>query len=158
MGRLYDAEGNLKDWWHPETAEAFNKKKTCIIEQFGNYTDISTGMRLNGVNSQGENIADTAGLKLAYKAYVSAKSKNLINDPTLPGLPYSQEQLFWISSAQTWCSVERPEVKKILILTDNHALSKFRVLGTLSNSRDFPKDFMCALGSAMNPVKKCEIW
>lgn len=158
MGRLYDADGNLKDWWDPETAKAFKAKKTCIIEQFGNYTEKSTNMSLNGVISQGENIADTAGLKLAYRAYISARNRNQFKDPMLPGLPYTAEQLFWLSAAQTWCSVEKPQVKKILILTDNHSLSQFRVLGTLSNSKDFANDFQCLVGSPMNPERKCEVW
>lgn len=158
LGRLFDLEGNLKNWWDPETTEAFKQKKQCFIEQFGNYTDKTTNMSINGITSQGENIADSAGLKLAYRAYISSMNKLKIADPTLPGLPYSPEQLFWISAAQTWCSVERPEVKKILILTDNHALSEFRVLGTLSNSYDFARDFKCDQGSPMNPVNKCEVW
>ncbi|KAG5681750.1 hypothetical protein PVAND_011159 [Polypedilum vanderplanki] len=158
LGRLYDAEGNLRDWWNPETAEAFKEKKKCIIEQYGNFTDKSTNMKINGITSQGENIADTAGLKLAYRAYKSALNKMDVIDPSLPGLPYTPEQLFWLSAAQTWCSVERPEVKKLLILTDNHALSQFRVLGTFSNSKEFANDFKCADGSKMNPIEKCEVW
>jgi membrane metallo-endopeptidase-like protein 1 len=159
LGRLYDAEGNLRDWWlHPETAEAFKEKKKCIIEQFGNFTDKSVNMSINGVTSQGENIADSAGLKLAYRAYKSAMKKMDAVDPMLPGLPYTPDQLFWLSAAQTWCSVERPEVKRLMILTDNHALSQFRVLGTFSNSREFASDFKCAEGSKMNPIEKCEVW
>lgn len=158
LGRLYDLEGNLRDWWDPATAEAFKEKKQCFIDQFGNYTDKATNMSINGLTSQGENIADSAGIKLAYRAYTSAMSKLEIDDPTLPGLDYTPEQLFWLSAAQTWCSVERPEVKKILIMTDNHALSEFRVLGTLSNSREFARDFDCNIGSPMNPETKCEVW
>jgi neprilysin len=107
MGRLYDNIGNINDWWHPETAIAFTEKKKCIIEQFGNYKDESTNLTLNGINGQGENMADTAGLKLAYRAYKAAVEKLQINDPTLPGLPFTPEQLFWLTSAQTWCSIER---------------------------------------------------
>lgn len=158
LGRLYDKDGNLNDWWDPNTAEAFKEKKKCIIEQFGNYTDKSTNMTLNGVLGQGENIADTTGIKLAYRAYKAAVKKMMIPDPTLPGLPFTPEQLFWLTSAQTWCSNERIEVKKVLILTDNHALSQFRVLGTLSNSEDFARDFKCRLGSQMNPIGKCQVW
>ncbi|KAL7037420.1 hypothetical protein ACKWTF_009205 [Chironomus riparius] len=157
-GRLYDSEGNLMNWWDPETTEAFKDKKQCFIDQFGNYTDKATNMSINGITSQGENIADSAGLKLAYRAYISAMNKLKTRDPILPGLPYSPEQLFWLSAAQTWCSVERPEVKKIQILTDNHAPSEFRVIGTLSNSEEFARDFNCDLGTPMNPVKKCEVW
>lgn len=158
LGRLYDSDGNLVDWWQEDTKKAFVEKKNCIIEQYGNYTDKSINMSLNGVNTQGENIADNGGLKLAYRAYVSAMEKASGEDPMLPGLPFSPKQLFWISAAQTWCSIERPEVKKIMFLTDNHAIGRYRVLGTLSNSVDFAEDFNCQSNTPMNPSHKCEVW
>jgi neprilysin len=157
LGKLYDAEGNLRDWWHEDTKRAFNEKKTCIIDQYGSYREESVNMSLNGVITQGENIADNGGLKLAYRAYVSSKKKTTA-DPMLPGLPYTPEQLFWISAAQTWCSVERPEVKRLMILTDNHAIGRYRVLGTIANSHEFSKDFKCPLDSPMNPSEKCKVW
>jgi neprilysin len=158
LGRLYDSEGNLREWWHEDTKKAFNEKKNCIIEQYGNFTEKSVNMSLNGVITQGENIADNGGLKLAYSAYIASVKKSATKDPVLPGLPFSPEQLFWISAAQTWCSVERPEVKKLMILTDNHALGRYRVLGTLTNSDEFAKDFNCAWNSPMNPPNKCVVW
>lgn len=41
-GRLYDEEGYLRDWWTKSTAKEFNKRRDCIIEQYGNYS-ISDG-------------------------------------------------------------------------------------------------------------------
>lgn len=49
----------------------------------------------------GENIADNGGLKLSYRAYEQHKAKSIgLNENLrLPGLPYSEDQLFFISFA-----------------------------------------------------------
>ncbi len=69
QGRQYDGDGNLKDWWEPATKEAFVGKAKCIIDQYGGFKDDMTGLNLNGINTQGENIADNGGIKEAYMAY-----------------------------------------------------------------------------------------
>ena len=61
--------GNLVDWWHPVTKDKYVKKAQCIIAQYANYTIPELGLSLNGINTQGENIADNGGIKEAYRAY-----------------------------------------------------------------------------------------
>jgi neprilysin len=86
------------------------EKARCIIEQYANYTEPTVGLELNGINTQGENIADNGGIKEAYFAYKKFVKQNGEEAP-LPGLNYTSNQLFWISAAQTWCSVSRPGKK-----------------------------------------------
>ena len=57
------------DWWHPVTKEKYMNKAKCIIAQYGNYSIPELDLRLNGINTQGENIADNGGIKEAYRAY-----------------------------------------------------------------------------------------
>ena len=61
--------GNLVDWWEPATKQSYLKKAQCIIRQYENYTIPHLGLRLNDINTQGENIADNGGIKEAYRAY-----------------------------------------------------------------------------------------
>jgi len=157
QGRQFDKDGNLVDWWQEQTMTAYLEKAKCIIEQYGNFTEPNVNMKLNGINTQGENIADNGGIKeayLAYKAWVKANGP----EPKLPGLEYTQEQMFWLSAAQTWCSVYRPETMKMRITTGVHSPGQFRVLGPASNMREFSEDFNCPPGSPMNPTKKCVVW
>ncbi|XP_032593275.1 neprilysin-2 isoform X3 [Drosophila grimshawi] len=157
QGRQFDVKGNLRDWWQPDTHKAYLKKAQCIIEQYGNYTDRLTGLNLNGINTQGENIADNGGLKESYIAYKRWVEKHG-PEPKLPGLDYTPVQMFWISTGQTWCGKYRKESLKMRITTGVHSPTEFRVLGSMSNMKDFAKDFQCPEGSPMNPVHKCEVW
>lgn len=59
----------------------------------------------------GENIADNGGIKESYLAYQKWEEDNG-PEPRLPGLEYTPQQMFWISAAQTWCSVYRPGMSK----------------------------------------------
>lgn len=59
---------------------------------------------------------------------------------------------------QVWCSVRTPESSHEGLITDPHSPSRFRVIGTVSNSWEFAEHFSCPLGSPMNPPKKCEVW
>ena len=70
QGRQYNYEGNLDNWWELETFIKFLNKTNCIIQQYGNYTVKELGnMNLNGITTQGENIADNGGIREAYLAY-----------------------------------------------------------------------------------------
>ncbi|XP_055543996.1 neprilysin-2-like isoform X1 [Wyeomyia smithii] len=157
QGRQFDKNGNLVDWWQADTKKAYLEKARCIIEQYGNYTEPNVKLNLNGINTQGENIADNGGIKEAYYAYRKWAEKNG-PEPRLPGLDMTPEQMFWLSAAQTWCSVYRPETMKMRITTGVHSPGQFRVLGPMSNMVEFSKDFNCPSGSPMNPEQKCEVW
>jgi predicted metalloendopeptidase len=157
QGRQFDKDGNLVEWWEPDTKKKYLEKAKCIIEQYGNYTEEETGMHLNGINTQGENIADNGGIKEAYYAYLKWTERNYV-EPRLPGLDYSPRQMFWMSAAQTWCTKYRIQAMRQRITTGVHSLGQFRVLGPLSNMREFSVDFNCPLGSPMNPIHKCQVW
>ena len=40
-----------------------------MVEKYGNFTTKQVGMPFNGINSQGENIADNGGVQESYGAY-----------------------------------------------------------------------------------------
>merc|ERR1711899_164378 len=158
QGRQYNYEGNLDNWWELETFIKFLNKTNCIIQQYGNYTVKELGdLNLNGITTQGENIADNGGIKEAYRAYDRWVERHG-NEERLPGLDLNQKQLFWLSSANVWCSKYRPKSLERRIRTGAHSPGMFRVKGPFSNSKEFAKDFNCPLGSTYNPANKCEVW
>lgn len=112
---------------------------------------------MNGINTQGENIADNGGIKEAYLAYTNWVNRNE-PEGILPGLKYNQKQLFWIAFAQTWCAASRTAFNKNKVTTGFHSTNEFRVIGPLSNMNEFSYDFNCPEGTRMNPLKKCAVW
>ncbi|ETE58707.1 hypothetical protein L345_15571, partial [Ophiophagus hannah] len=69
-----------------------------------------------------------------------------------------QYSKYLVNGEHVWCSVRTPESSHEGLMTDPHSPDKFRVIGTLSNSRDFLEHFECPIGSFMNPGKYCEVW
>ncbi|KAG6439047.1 hypothetical protein O3G_MSEX000439 [Manduca sexta] len=115
-------------------------------------------MKLDGVNTQGENIADNGGVKQAFRAYLHWVQRHGTAGETLPGLNHTHTQLFFLNFAQVWCGAMRPEAMRNKLKTAVHSPGRFRVIGTLSNSHDFAREFKCPPGSPMNPTDKCTVW
>ncbi|KAF2879707.1 hypothetical protein ILUMI_26457 [Ignelater luminosus] len=157
MGSQYDKHGIAKNWWAKKTKQAFMDKVQCIIDQYSNFTAPEINKNLNGIVTSGENVADNGGIKEAYLAYEKWVKENG-EEARLPNLKYSPRQLFWISTANMWCSNMKTEFLEQQISTNVHPPSRFRVLGSVSNSKFFSKDFECPIGSKMNPVHKCQVW
>uniref|UniRef100_A0AAX7V2E0 Endothelin-converting enzyme 1 n=1 Tax=Astatotilapia calliptera TaxID=8154 RepID=A0AAX7V2E0_ASTCA len=155
QGREYDKDGNLRPWWKNSSVEAFKTQTQCMVEQYGNYSINQES--LNGRQTLGENIADNGGLKAAYNAYLNWIKKNG-EEATLPALGMTNHQLFFVGFAQVWCSVKTPESSHEGVMTDPHSPPRFRVIGTVSNSREFSKHFGCKADTPMNPNHKCELW
>lgn len=119
--------------------------------------DLYKPLQIDGRFTLAENIADNGGTEIAYGAYQKYVEMNGA-ESILPGLNFSANQLFWISSARFLCSVARPEFERFYAQINSHIPNEYRVVGALSNSERFSHDFSCKSGSAMNPSTKCKIW
>lgn len=49
QGRQFDLDGNLVDWWQTSTKIQYLEKARCIIEQYGNFTEPTTGLNVISV-------------------------------------------------------------------------------------------------------------
>src|SRR3546814_11190644 len=67
-GRQFHANGNLKDWWTPADAKAFEKRASCVVDQYAQYTVIDD-IKINSKLTEGEDIADLGGPVLAWIAW-----------------------------------------------------------------------------------------
>lgn len=155
QGRKFDKNGNMRQWWNNATIRRFKNTMECFISQYGSHT--INGKNISGLRTLGENIADNGGLKASYHAYLKEVQKQRVVKK-LPGLNFTQNQLFFISFAQVWCAESTPEVTVQLVERDVHSPSVYRVLLSVSNMKEFSDAFNCPLGSNMNPREKCELW
>lgn len=104
-----------------------------------------------------ENVADTEALKVGSKAYQAWK-KRRGEKVEFHHLNFTDEQLFWINTANFMCAKNSIEIQNSSLYTDAHAPENLRVNMGVSNSIDFAKSFGCPVGSRMNPVEKCSFW
>ncbi|PSN30408.1 Neprilysin-11 [Blattella germanica] len=164
MGRMSDKYGNLAQWWSKATIDTYLKKAQCFIEQYGMYRVpelddlLHIEVTMNGVTTQGENMADNGGMRQAFLAYKKFVEENG-PDQRLPGLEqFTPEQLFFLGFATVWCESATKESLLHEVLTDPHSPQRLRVKGTLANSQEFAQVWNCPVGSPMNPKSKCMIW
>ena len=156
QGRKFDPSGKLTEWWEPEVAAKFEERAKCVSDLYGSY-EVQPGLKLNGKLTLGENIADLGGIKEAYTAYRRWAAENPEkNAPLADGL--TSDQLFFVGFAQTWCSLQTPEIERMLVTVDTHSHPRYRVMGPLSNLEAFAETFGCAEGTPMNPKEVCEVW
>jgi predicted metalloendopeptidase len=154
-GRQYDAVGNLTDWWSPQSAAKFKERSQAIVKQYSEYQPLP-GLHVNGELTQGENIADLGGLKIAY----AALQKALAGKPRAKIDGFTPEQRFFLAFAQIWRSKQRDEDLKLRLNTDPHSPARYRVDGPLSNLPEFQKAFNLPNTCPMvrPPDKRVNIW
>jgi putative endopeptidase len=156
QGAQYDAEGRLNNWWTAEDLKKFQEKTACVVNQFDNYF-VEPGLHHNGKLVLGESIGDSAGAKIAYRAFqISQQGKPPLQ--TLDG--FTPEQQFFIAWGQFRGDAVRPEFARTMVQGDPHPIAKYRVIGPVSNLPEFQKAFSCKPGSAMvrPPELRCEVW
>lgn len=154
-GSKFDSKGNLNNWWTAEDRAKFEAKTKILVNQFNQFK-VMDSVFVNGELTLGENIADLAGLSVAFEAYMLS----LQNKPkeNIDGL--TPEQRFFVGFAQVWKNNARPEFLRNQVMTDPHSPGKFRVLGPLSNMPEFYNAFGVKQGDKMwrAETERAKIW
>ena len=122
VGRRFDAQGRLRDWWTIEDAKGFDARASRLGAQFSACEPLP-GLHVNGQLTMGENIADLGGLVLALDAYHSSLHGKPA--PVLDGL--NGDQRFFLGFAQVRRGKQRPEAVRQAVATDPHTPDECRV-------------------------------
>ena len=119
------------------------RKLKCLEKQYNSTTTVD------------DNFSDVSGLEIAHRALVGRLGPIAMNKPPLKGYRFTNDQIFFISYAQNWCSKEEDLTN---YQNGLHSPRNVRVLNPLKNSFEFAIAFNCPIGSPMNPVEKCQVW
>ena len=152
-GRQFDATGNLRDWWTPADAKAFEERVSCVRDQYSQYVVVDD-IHINSKLTLGEDVADLGGTLLAYIAWKHVTAHQ--NLTTVDGL--TPDQRFFVGMAQWACGDERPEQKRMNATVDPHSPDEFRVNGVVSNMPEFGQAFGCKEGQPMRRANACRVW
>jgi endothelin-converting enzyme/putative endopeptidase len=152
QGRKFDGSGNLRDWWTAKDGEEFEKRVSCVANEYSGFTSVDD-VKLNGRLTLGENTADNGGLRVAYMALEDAlKGKEDKVDGFTP------EQRLFLGFAQVWCENMSPQELRQRAMTDPHSPGRQRVNGTVQNMPEFQKAFSCKAGQPMVSENACHVW
>ncbi|GMS99785.1 hypothetical protein PENTCL1PPCAC_21960, partial [Pristionchus entomophagus] len=165
-GVQWDFDGRLNIWMDNTSQDGFNSMAQCVIDQYGQFCPLPDDRSPNcidGVRTQGENIADNGGIHSAWRAY-GAHIELDGPDPLFMDRMYSQfteNQLFFRNYAQLWCQQKTMLTESYVtnkLLTDPHSLPPYRILGTLQNIPAFRANYNCPLNSTYAPENHCNVW
>jgi len=153
-GSKFDGKGVMNDWWSAKVKTNFDQKAACMIDQYSAF-EVLPGLKINGKLTITENIADNAGLKVAYLAFQLSK-KGRKPGKAVAGL--GEDQQFFVSHAQAWCTKMSEAFLRKQVSGNPHSPSIARVNGPVMNNEDFAAAFRCEAGKPMAPKNRCPIW
>ncbi len=156
-GRLYDAQGNVRDWWAPEDTQAFLERSKNLVKQAAAF-EVVPGTHLNGELSSGENLADLGGLTLAYDALGKHLQAHPQENRKIDGL--TPQQRCFAAWAQNWAEKKQPGLLKQEALTDGHPPGVYRMFAPAQNVAGFYETYGIKPGDRMwlDPKDRVSIW
>jgi len=154
-GRQYDGDGTLRDWWTKDDADKFKMRADQVVAQYNAFTVVDT-LHVNGKLTLGENLADLGGLNVAYAAF--KKTKQGQSGEKIDG--FTPDQRFFLSWAQVWRSVQRPEIAAQRLLTDPHSPEQYRCNAPIQNMDAWYAAFNIQPGDKnyKKPEDRTKVW
>ena len=156
QGSMFDARGNMENWWTEEDKAKFDALGDKLAAQF-DAVEILPGVHANGRFTLGENIGDHGGLSIAYSALENALNGRM-DGPVIDG--FTPRQRFYLSYGKIWAQNITDEEKARLTNLDPHSLARNRVNVSLRNFQTFFDAFDIREGDPMflSEQERVHIW
>ncbi|MFZ1625129.1 MAG: M13-type metalloendopeptidase [Gammaproteobacteria bacterium] len=155
QGRKFDGDGRLRDWWTAADTAGYMQRAQLLVEQYNAFRPLPN-FSINGQLTLGENLADLAGLVMAYRAWQNSLHGK--EAPVIDGI--SGAQRFFFGYALSFRGKDRPESLQVQLLSDPHSPDEYRVTGPLQNMPAFYSAFGVTATDRMflAPEKRVAIW
>ncbi|XP_077507403.1 neprilysin-1-like [Amblyomma americanum] len=161
LGSLFDAQsGALRDWWGPETRDAYANYSRCLAHQYNaSLSGLFANAQYSSLTAE-SNVRDNAALAFLRNMYAGhLKERGIKGNFVLANLPnVTAEQLFYTAYAMGFCENSNEGHAQRHVRTSTVALTQHRVNIPLANSDGFGDAFRCVRGTPMNPHVKCKFW
>jgi putative endopeptidase len=153
-GALFDADGNLKNWWTKADMDHFKAEAKKLADQYSAYEPLP-GLHINGQQTSSENISDVAGLATAWDAYqLSLKGQPA---PVIDG--FTAEQRFFLGWAQNYRAKFREAALRRQIVTDILPPAPYRALTVRNLDAWYPAfDVKPDQKLYLAPADRVKIW
>ncbi|MEG3175554.1 M13-type metalloendopeptidase [Sphingomonas sp. RB3P16] len=154
QGRKYDKTGKLTEWWTKQDVARFTALTDKLVKQYDAYEPIP-GQHIQGGLTLGENMADLAGLAVAYDAY--HRSLGGKPAPVIDGM--TGDQRFYLGYAQVWRSKFREPALRSQLLSDPHSPGRYRT-AEVRNVDAWYQAFGAQPGDALYlaPADRVRVW
>ena len=143
QGSKFDKNGYLYDWWSVDTRDNYTKLIKKMETHFSSLTHVD--MPVNARLTQGENLADLGGLKIALDCCENNKN---------------HQRECMESWAKIWAANVRYEYAQQMITLDPHSPPHLRINGILQHIQQFYEIFQVKEGDGMfiESEKRCGLW
>ena len=158
QGSQYDGNGVLlaaPGWFTVDDLKKFKDKNAALVAQYAAFEPVP-GYHVNGELTLGENIADNAGIAVAYKAYkLSLRGGSAA---AIDG--FSGEQRFFAGWAQVWRGKARVDEQIMEIKIDPHSPGAVRGTVPVRTLDAFYEAFAVKEGDHMYlpPAQRVSLW
>lgn len=147
-GRLVDAKGELRDWWTPADAVAWDAMGNRVAAQYSAlpYPQL-TGVKVNGGQVRDIAIADLAGIELAWAAFRAAQ----------PAATKQADQAFYKGWTSLWSQNLTAGDATQRAAASVHAPGQWRTNVPVMNQTAFGEAFGCQAGTPMQPTPEMQV-
>lgn len=152
VGSQFGANGIMENWWQPDDKEHFEILKKKVVNLYNSYEPLP-GQSINGMVTLGENMADIAGVAVAFDAMSRFTEQKTVNG-------FSNSQRFFMAYASLCREKYRDAALLHELQTNPHCPGKYRLFGSIGNLPEFHKAFGIEKGDVMfRPVEmRITVW